>query len=412
MPTADQTNPTAEPAVTGTVYALIPVFNRWKYTRACLTALAASRLPEGMRLTPVVIDDGSSDETPRALPAEFPEARVITGDGNLWWTGAMALAVDTLSPGFAAGDYVLLLNNDSLTAPDTVARLIEVSRRRGGAMVAAMAREADRHLHVGGRFVWRGMSPGRVLWQTEEDIAGLPPEMEAHFLFGHATIMPAGALGLAGNFNPRGYPQYYGDTEFSYRAHKAGVPLVVATGIVVDCYEDQESTGLHFGHAAEPSLAGLRDFLFSVKSAFNLPGTWRFASEHAPGPFPRFWALKICAHNTMLGLAPFFNKYNALRPLKAAFVHCANLSSRPTPVSGRELAKAGFTAEELLAAGVLIPSTRWRGHYSLLDDGRPWPEGLRGRLEPLLRKTYRLGRRLAWPLIYAFRRLPRSGVKP
>ena len=387
-----------------TVYVLIPVFNRWKLTQACLSSLSATRLPESAGLRVVVIDDGSTDDTPQALPREFPGVEVLQGDGELWWTGAMELAVDHLRPRFGANDYVMALNNDSLVAPDTIERLIEVSRARGGAMVAAMAKETDRYLHVGGRFVWRGLSPGRLLWHTDKEVEDLPPVIDAHFLFGHATIMPASVFDKVGNFMARRYPQYFGDTEFTYRAYKAGVPMVVSTDTVVDCCEDEGSTGLHFGHSLQPSLAKLNDFLFSKKSAFNLPGTWRFASQHAPGNFPRIWALKLCTYNTLLGLVPYFNKYSLLGHAKHGFTNLSNLAVRPTPVDARELAKAGFTPDELLDAKVITRSTRWQGCYSLLDDGRAWPEGYRERLEPLLRNSYRLSRRLFWPIIYATKR--------
>ena len=45
---------------------IIPVFNQWELTRACLKALAATT--EGKAIEVIVVDNASSDETPEACP--------------------------------------------------------------------------------------------------------------------------------------------------------------------------------------------------------------------------------------------------------------------------------------------------------------------------------------------------------
>ena len=42
------------------LYVVIPVFNRWRYTRACLESL---RQQTSQAFRVVVVDDGSTDET-------------------------------------------------------------------------------------------------------------------------------------------------------------------------------------------------------------------------------------------------------------------------------------------------------------------------------------------------------------
>ena len=47
------------------ISVLIPVYNNWELTRACLEALAASR--DGQELEVIVVDNASSDATPQAI---------------------------------------------------------------------------------------------------------------------------------------------------------------------------------------------------------------------------------------------------------------------------------------------------------------------------------------------------------
>ncbi len=57
----------------------------------CLEAL--SDAGDLARYHTVVIDDGSTDGTADAIRRKHPEIHIISGDGNLWWTGAIVLGM-------------------------------------------------------------------------------------------------------------------------------------------------------------------------------------------------------------------------------------------------------------------------------------------------------------------------------
>jgi len=102
---------------------VIPVLNQLAYTRQCVESLLASGSPPGSLL---VIDNGSTDETPQWL-ASRPEIpswrnRVNLGCGGAWTQGAM-MALDS--------EWVVLLNNDVVVAPDGMARLLDAADRHG-----------------------------------------------------------------------------------------------------------------------------------------------------------------------------------------------------------------------------------------------------------------------------------------
>ena len=63
-------------------------------------------------LTITVIDDGSTDNTKQIIGEKFPKVLIISGDGSLWWTGAISLGLQSNQSDFNDNDYFLLVNSD------------------------------------------------------------------------------------------------------------------------------------------------------------------------------------------------------------------------------------------------------------------------------------------------------------
>jgi len=68
-------------------YIIIPVHNRKSLTLACLENLKTNG--DLQKYQVIVVDDGSCDRTSEEVTANYPEATILKGDGNLWWTGAI-----------------------------------------------------------------------------------------------------------------------------------------------------------------------------------------------------------------------------------------------------------------------------------------------------------------------------------
>ncbi len=88
------------------VSIVIPVRNQLALTRACVESLRANT-PDPVEI--IVVDNGSEDDTP-AWAAAQPDVRHLRNDENRGFAAAC-------NQGLAAarGDYVVLLNNDTLT---------------------------------------------------------------------------------------------------------------------------------------------------------------------------------------------------------------------------------------------------------------------------------------------------------
>ena len=97
---------------------LIVNFNTRLLTCQCLRSL----LPEARALGAqvIVVDNGSTDGSPEAIGAEFPEVEVMALDGNLGFGAANNRAAAR-----SAARYLLLLNSDTIMHTGALRALID-----------------------------------------------------------------------------------------------------------------------------------------------------------------------------------------------------------------------------------------------------------------------------------------------
>jgi len=254
-----------------TIWACVAVFNRIQYTQRCLELLFAQNYP---KLETVVVDDGSIDGTYEMVHAEHPEVVLLRGDGSLYWTGAMRLGIEYILAHCAADDYVLLLNDDLVFAPDLVEKLLETERRHPRSLVQAVESCLDDP-----DLIWQGGT--EINWWTAKHrllnyhrrISEFPPGycQRSAYLTGRGVLVAVEVFRSVGNFDPR--YQQNGDPEFTRRAAKAGYELLVAYEVSVLSYKK----GDNINEAGFYRLSDLKQYYFSVLSVARLSTRWRDA---------------------------------------------------------------------------------------------------------------------------------------
>jgi len=264
------------------VYVVIPVRNRWLLTCGCLRALRAQVYPH---VRVLVIDDGSSDDTAKELAREFPEVVVLSGDGELWWTGATALGIDWVLERCDEDDFVLTLNNDTTVDPDYIDVLVGIAAACDNcALVGSVAvdsRDRDTVADGGPCLNWTTAKGGSLHHgeSLQAVRAGGIAQTRPHLLPGRGTLIPVRCIREIGNFDARRLPHYGADYEFSARARRAGYGLVMSYEAPV--YSEVEATGVSTKHGRLGWGKFLRMFT-SRRSPACLLYRWRFGALSAP----------------------------------------------------------------------------------------------------------------------------------
>lgn len=111
------------------VSVIVPSFNDADELAVCLPALKRQSVAWGDEFEVIVVDDGSSDGTPRWVAETWPQVRLFSQGKNTGFGAACNTGFEA-----ACGDLAMLLNSD--TEPDE-------------AMVATLIETADAHPDVG-----------------------------------------------------------------------------------------------------------------------------------------------------------------------------------------------------------------------------------------------------------------------
>jgi GT2 family glycosyltransferase len=130
MTTANPTQPTSRDAHgRPTASIVIPVHNKATITRQCVDALLAESDDE-IRRQLVIVDDGSTDWTPSLLATYGDRILVIRHQTALGFAAACNAGVAA-----AAGEFVILLNNDTIPTSGWLSALVNYALQHPAAAV-------------------------------------------------------------------------------------------------------------------------------------------------------------------------------------------------------------------------------------------------------------------------------------
>ena len=262
---------------------IIPVFNRCKTTLRCLKQLEAVE-KKIVNCTVVVVDDGSTDGTGDAIRNKFPNTIILTGDGNLWWTGAINKGVNWA----VDNDYdsVLLLNDDLIFDDAFIYEIMQVSYDNKNALISSLKvvrskGKADKVSTAGffvGGFFYEVTSPyeGEIL----NDLV-LDDQLECDLLTGASLFIPINVFKKIGLFDESKFPHNWGDFEFTRRACLRGYKCIVATKSKV--YIDGDNPNYHSRYYLESTRKDYLTNLFdNYRYNYGFSRTWYISMMHKP----------------------------------------------------------------------------------------------------------------------------------
>jgi glycosyltransferase involved in cell wall biosynthesis len=199
------------------VFILIPVHNRKEITLKCLQTL--QWIGDLARYQIVIIDDASIDGTASAIQTMYRSITLLTGDGNLWWTGAISLGMEYAYT--QGAQYIIWLNDDCELLPNTLSALVQFCQEHPSAIAGAQGFVANQPnlLAFGGK---------RKTWQGYRYIqAELNQILPCDLLSGNIVCLPKAVIDKIGYPDIKRTPHYGGDSLYLLRAQKAGFEIFV-----------------------------------------------------------------------------------------------------------------------------------------------------------------------------------------
>jgi GT2 family glycosyltransferase len=228
-----------------TISVIISSYNAREVLADCLQSIYQN--PPAQPYEIIVIDDASSDGTSEMVGTRFPEVRLRINEINRHYTRSNNRALDE-----ARGQYVCLLNNDTLVLPEAFDRMLAFLRERPDAGVVG-----SRLLNEDGSIQW-SIKPlpdfGAALFGGRSIILRMLPNNPASrkrmlhlnqdtlepftvgYVSGAAKMMPRRVVDEIGYLDSRMF--YHVDADYCKRIADAGYK----------CYYLPTATVIHLNH--------------------------------------------------------------------------------------------------------------------------------------------------------------------
>jgi GT2 family glycosyltransferase/glycosyltransferase involved in cell wall biosynthesis len=198
---------------------VIPAFNQFRFTKACLASLQERQGTE--RFEVIVVDDCSTDATAEAVP-QMKAVVYLRNDANSGFIASCNRGAEK-----ARGKYLVFLNNDTLVRDRWLSALMDTFAEDPYAgIVGSKLIYPDGRLQEAGGIIWRDASG----WNYGKFDDPAKPEYnylrEVDYCSAAALMVPKSLFRSVGGFDPRYAPAYYEDTDLAFKVRQAGYKVL------------------------------------------------------------------------------------------------------------------------------------------------------------------------------------------
>jgi GT2 family glycosyltransferase len=195
---------------------IIPTLNGWPDTSECILSIYASKYPKKL-LEIIVVDNHSSDNTPKYVNEVFPQVKVIKLSHNTGY----AKAANT---GFliSNGDYILFGNNDVVYDKNFFREMVKLAKsdKRIGVVGGKAYIKGQQN-----KIAIKGLKTNAYLGFYQYDLKDLDKIRECDLLPGGGFFVKRNVLEKVGLLD-EDYFLYYEDLDFYMRAKRKNFKII------------------------------------------------------------------------------------------------------------------------------------------------------------------------------------------
>lgn len=267
--------------------------NRREKTLACLTALDKQLLPIDLTLSTYLVDDGSTDGTFETVHQNYPQIRLIKGNGSLFWTGGMQKAFSEALK--QEHDFYLWLNDDTVLYPNAIDTLLQSSNNldtqgEQHAIIVGSTQDSE-----SGELTYGGLR--RTAWFRPLHFSLVEPTevvQNCQTMNGNCVLIPHQVAKRIGNVEPI-FRHYLADYDYGLRARQQGCSLWIAPQYIGACSNDGVGHGREYRNLSPSQqlqkLTQPKGLLAEDAVLYSLE-EWRvFAQRHGGLLWHIYWLL-------------------------------------------------------------------------------------------------------------------------
>ena len=250
------------------ISVVIPIFNQLRHTLNCLESIKR-HLPKAS-IEILVVDDCSSDRSEEVL-SKIHGIKYIKNPENLKFLRSCNRAVD-----YAEGEYIFLLNNDTVVTNGWLDELLLVHEKKADAgLVGSKLIYPDGRLQEAGGIVFSDASG----WNYGREDNPSRPQYnylkEVDYVSGAAILFARQLFLDLGKFDEHFAPAYYEETDLAFQIRKHGKKV----------YFQPESIVIHYEGVSNGTNLDAGVKKHQVKNKVKFLEKWKnqLDAEHLPG---------------------------------------------------------------------------------------------------------------------------------
>lgn len=208
-----------------TACVLITCHNRKEKTINCVTSIVEKN--PRTRFSFIIVDDGCTDGTKEALLSiKDTDIRVLDGDGNLFYSGGMRMAIDYAKKQKDHPDFYILANDDVSFYENGIDRMIELAVNR---IVAGVTDDGNGNMTYGGVQSCSRIRPSFCKVMSTEDHL-----VECDTFNANCVVIPAAVFLSLDNIDPF-YVHGFGDYDYGLAATQKGYKIISSPFFIGMC---------------------------------------------------------------------------------------------------------------------------------------------------------------------------------
>ena len=258
----------------------IAVHNSENVIRQCLSEIKDSGH------TFVIFDDASTDNTISVAKSIIPEIIVLKGDGNSWWAGGTAKAVDKC---FSLGcDFVLMLNPDTLINPTDIEVLVRFLLLNKKTIVTGIIVPDDNH----NKLFWGGshrivlgkfVHANKYIYKTNTSVDNIANgDYATDEVHGRGVLVSREVYDFIGTLDCQEFPHYGADNDYSLRARAAGIAMRIVPSVKIRLIVDNSGMYLRSKPFSYSRLVDVYKYFVDRKHGEFVKTSWRLTKRHVP----------------------------------------------------------------------------------------------------------------------------------